>query len=1133
MTIQIDVFKDKLNTPILANIKPSWELVAYAVILILAIVTRFYDLGARVMSHDESLHTLYSWNLYFGKGYQHDPLMHGPFLFHINALMYFLFGDNDFTARISTALLGTVLVMLPYWFRPWLGRIGALAASLMILMSPGLMYYSRYIRHDIFISVWTVLMMLGFFGYMRTRASHYMYITAAAVALMLSTKEVAYIHGFLGFMFILLTLGWEIRSKQYRRIFEFSIIGLIVISASLALFLSTQTVNPEMSETMAWLIEHVDAIIAATIMFLASFLLRFTTDTVNRPVTGIAMVVLTPIVVLGAAGLIFFMEYRLFVWLTGYIPVGWPSLLQLIAPIGVSLLLLLVTAMLLVVLFRVLEKSRFYPQLLSLIPEQWPDLVRAGTIAAVIFTLLHTTFFSNIRGLYSGTWGEIDYWLAQHGVERGGQPWYYYLLMTPLYEFLPLTVALIGLIVYFVWRMPSHADEDYQQALSRRDQRLKREQELLEPQLFPSDGGTFAGYVFYWATGAFVIYSWAGEKMPWLTIHMTLPAIFMAAHIIQTALHNFEWQAIYRKGGAVLGLALLLLIPAGIAFGTSTPFQGQSATEVEQTAKFMAACIVLIILVGVIYQYSRRLTLKLASQVALVTVLLALSFLTIRFAWMLNFVNYDYASEPLVYAHGAPDVKLVLQQIDEISRRTVGDKMIKVAYDNDSTWPLEWYMREYPNRAFYGDNPNRNALDAQIVIVGAANESKVKPYLGNNYTRFNYRMVWWPIEDYKNLTLDRIWADYISGPSTEPDAAKRSQMVWDNWGSLMNIIFYRRYENHKLTEWPFVHRFNLYIRNDVLNEIWDYQPTPLALPQVVDPYEGKEIDLSAVQTWGSPGDGDGQFKNPRTLAVAPNGNIYVADSGNHRIQVFDADGNFLFKWGVEGGNPGQLNEPWGIAIGLEGQVYVADTWNHRIQIFTAEGDFVKSIGSFIDAQGDVNLQPENFWGPRDIAVDSEGNFYVADTGNKRIQKFSPDGEFLELFGGGGVIPGTFEEPVGLQFDSEGNIFVADTWNHRMQKLNREFISLTEWPVVGWDSESIFNKPYVAIDEQNRIFVTDPEGYRIIVYDGDSGDVINVWGLYGQDLSSFGLPNGLDFNQDGQLLVADADNHRILKFDIPF
>ena len=114
----------------------NWEAIAYAAILALALLTRLVDLGTRVMSHDESLHTYYSWRLYEFGEFQHTPLMHGPLLFHMTALSYFLFGDNDFTARLYPALLGVAIVMFPALFRRWLGRLGALAASVMLLISP-------------------------------------------------------------------------------------------------------------------------------------------------------------------------------------------------------------------------------------------------------------------------------------------------------------------------------------------------------------------------------------------------------------------------------------------------------------------------------------------------------------------------------------------------------------------------------------------------------------------------------------------------------------------------------------------------------------------------------------------------------------------------------------------------------------------------------------------------------------------------------------------------------------------------------------------------------------------------------------------------------------------------------------
>jgi sugar lactone lactonase YvrE len=589
----------------------------------------------------------------------------------------------------------------------------------------------------------------------------------------------------------------------------------------------------------------------------------------------------------------------------------------------------------------------------------------------------------------------------------------------------------------------------------------------------------------------------------------------------------------------------LLLIPAAVAAVVSAqPFQSQSLQSIDETLQFLAGLVILLSLLGATGYFIMQMGRAMAARVVFITAFVLMSLLTIRFAWMFNYVNYDYVNEMLVYAHGGADVKKALEQIDEISRRTVGDKMIRVAYDNDSTWPLEWYMREYPNRVYYADNPTREALDSPVVIVGSANESKVKPYLGDKYTRFNYRLVWWPVEDYKNQTPRKLWENYVVGPpapegtvETEETQAARRATVRANWRKLFNIIFYRHFEDYKLNEWPFVHRFNVYIRNDVLNEVWDYQSGPVTLTNGgpaanLDPYAGKRTETEAIAAWGSNGSGDGQFVTPRNVAVGPDGLIYVADSGNHRIQVLDQNGNFLLKWGSQGIAPGQFNEPWGIAVGADGTVYVADTWNHRIQAFTSTGEFLRSFGSHANVQTDPQAELGKFWGPRDIAIDAAGSLYVTDTGNKRIQKFTPDGQFIQAWGGGGIVPGAFEEPVGIDIDNQGNIYVADTWNRRIQKFDGNFAPLLQWDVSGWESENITNKPYLAADDQGRVIISDPEGYRLIAYDGATGEVLATWGQYGQDLASFMLPNGLEIDEEGDLLVADADANRILKFVVP-
>src|SRR5512137_2708750 len=146
-----------LDTPLVATLKLDVEKGLYILFALAGIFTRFWRVGDRVMSHDESLHTYFSWGLYMGRGFQHTPLMHGPFLFHLNALIYSLFGADDFSTRAGPALFGVALILLPLTLRRWLGRTGSLVTSFMLLISPMILYHSRYIRDEIFDLVWIML----------------------------------------------------------------------------------------------------------------------------------------------------------------------------------------------------------------------------------------------------------------------------------------------------------------------------------------------------------------------------------------------------------------------------------------------------------------------------------------------------------------------------------------------------------------------------------------------------------------------------------------------------------------------------------------------------------------------------------------------------------------------------------------------------------------------------------------------------------------------------------------------------------------------------------------------------------------------------------------------------------------
>jgi sugar lactone lactonase YvrE len=302
--------------------------------------------------------------------------------------------------------------------------------------------------------------------------------------------------------------------------------------------------------------------------------------------------------------------------------------------------------------------------------------------------------------------------------------------------------------------------------------------------------------------------------------------------------------------------------------------------------------------------------------------------------------------------------------------------------------------------------------------------------------------------------------------------------------------------------------------------------------------EKKEIQLSADFTFGMPGSEPGQFNNPHGVAVAPDGSLYIADSSNYRIQHLSPDGEVLQVWGqqspVMGGDApdGTFSEPWDVAVGPDGSVYVADTWNHRVQKFTADGQFIAKWGFGISQNMD---DPYGMYGPRGIAVDADGLVYVTDTGNKRILIYDDDGNFVNQFGEGGFDANQFSEPVGIAATTSGLMFVADTWNQRIQALQTDgangLLPLARWDVDGWYGKGITNYPYIAASTDGHVWITDPESPRIIEYTS-TGELVRYWGILGTDLAGMNLPTGISTDENGGLWVVDTGNGRMLHFTLP-
>ena len=413
---------------------------AWGFLLVFSFLARLIDLGTRALSHDESLHALYSYYWSQGLNYQHDPMMHGPLLFHLNGFLFSLVPATDFTARLIPALAGTACVAMLLLFRRWLGNWGAFWAALLVSMDPGHLYYSRYLRNDIYISLFTLLMVWALLRYREEQQPRHLVWLSVGLGLSFSCKEVCFIHGVMLGAGALLFMGidlWRTKDITLSGVLHHPLFQCAALILLLALPFSTGLFLPEAS----W---HPPRQVDPEILDQALWL-------------GLSLVGVTVV----AGSLLFYTLNKWTMWLTS-----------------------------------------------------------AALFWGIQFTL-YTTLFTHVRvGTAGGLAGSLGYWLAQHGVQRGNDDPAFYLTLLLLYT----PVLLVGAVAAIRHR------KDF----------------------------TIA-FCLWWVVVHAVVYAWAGERMPWLLLHISLPLCLLTGRMIPELFRSMTLEGTVLKGVVAVGLFQLIV----------------------------------------------------------------------------------------------------------------------------------------------------------------------------------------------------------------------------------------------------------------------------------------------------------------------------------------------------------------------------------------------------------------------------------------------------------------------------------------------------------------------------------------------------------------------------------------------
>lgn len=275
------------------------------------------------------------------------------------------------------------------------------------------------------------------------------------------------------------------------------------------------------------------------------------------------------------------------------------------------------------------------------------------------------------------------------------------------------------------------------------------------------------------------------------------------------------------------------------------------------------------------------------------------------------------------------------------------------------------------------------------------------------------------------------------------------------------------------------------------------------------------------KTWGEKGNAAGQFNEPTGVAIKGN-EVFVSDGRNHRIQVFDLNGEAIRQFGSK-----ILERPMNLSI-TNNELYVADYFSDQIKVFSLQGKFLHSIGK-------PGRNPGEFTIPGGVAVASNGDLFVAEFKNQRVQQLKADGHFVRqwgLTGEAGTFGGKLRYPTDVALSKDGTLYIADGYNDRVLAIGPDGELLTKWGgplainIFGSFNGWFATITGLSVGPSGNVFVADFYNDRVQKFSPD-GTFLTAFGIKttGPTHTSIAVAEA----DDGSVFVADFVNHQIQKW----